>query len=131
MKPEFSFSETRFWWVVCALGILVLGALSACDNGTPTEPRFGQPAWLRAMIAKIESEPVTDPPSAIFRYRYRGATVYFRPQRCCDFPSELYDGSGALICQPDGGLTGRGDERCPDFFATRTNEVLVWRDPRG
>jgi uncharacterized protein DUF6970 len=117
-------------FLACALGILLLGALSGCDNGSPTEPSNLNPAWLRAMVAKIESEPVTNPPSAIYRYQYRGATVYFRPARCCDFPSELYDESGALICQPDGSLSGRGNENCPDFFSARTNEALIWQDPR-
>jgi len=138
MKPEFSFLGTaseRSWRVLlfctCALGILALGALYGCDNGSPTElSDLRHPAWLRALIAKIESEPVTDPPSAIYSYRYRGATVYFRPARCCDFPSQLYDERGGRICQPDGGLSGLGDENCPDFFSARTNEVLIWRDPR-
>lgn len=130
MKPEFGVSRSlpvRLGFA-CALAIL-LGALYGCDNGSPTEP-FGHPAWLQAMIAKIESEPVTSPPSAILRYRYRGETVYFRPARCCDFPSELYDEHGTLICQPDGSLSGHGDENCPDFFSARTNEVLIWQDPR-
>jgi hypothetical protein len=29
----------------------------------------------------------------------------------------------AFLCHPDGGFTG--------FFASRTNESIVWRDPRG
>lgn len=138
MKPEFSFLGTAseksrrvLLFCTCALGILVLGALYGCDSGSPTElSDLQHPAWLRALIAKIESEPVTSPPSAVFRYRYRGTTVYFRPSWCCDFPSELYDEQGSLICQPDGGLSGLGDENCPDFFSARTGEVLLWQDPR-
>jgi hypothetical protein len=88
-------------------------------------------AWLQTLIAKIQSEPVSNPPTAIYSYAYRGGTVYFRPSRCCDIRSELYDATGALICQPDGGLTGKGDGRCPDFVAARTDERVVWLDPRA
>jgi hypothetical protein len=37
---------------------------------------------------------------------------------------------GRLICQPDGGITGKGDGKCPDFDKNKTNEKLVWQDPR-
>jgi len=79
---------------------------------------------------QIANQPVTNPPSAIFSYRYRGELVYFRPQRCCDIPSVLYEADGGVRCHPDGGLSGRGDGRCSDFFSARTEERLIWRDPR-
>lgn len=112
--------------VFCAACLLAL----ACDDSSPTEPAES-PSWLQALIARIESEPVTNPPSAIFSYRYRGETVYFRPSRCCDVRSVLYDRNGGVLCEPDGGLDGGGDGRCPDFFAARSAERLVWRDPRS
>ena len=108
----------------------LLAALAGCGSSSPSAPAEDRPAWLRALIAEIESEPVTNPPSAIFSYRYQGALVYFRPERCCDIFSDLYDRSGALICHPDGGITGRGDGRCPDFLSTRSDERVVWQDPR-
>lgn len=108
----------------CALG-LVLG----CSRSSPTEPKQ-RPTWLNALIAQMQSEPVTSPPSSIVRYRYRGDFVYFRPARCCDFPSVLYDTQGAVVCNPDGGLAGGGDERCADFFTARREETLIWRDSR-
>ena len=113
--------------VLCAACLL---GLACSDGSSPSEPAES-PSWLQALVAQIQSEPVTNPPSAIFSYRYRGETVYFRPSRCCDFPSVLYDRNGSVICQPDGGITGNGDGRCPDFFAARSAERLVWRDPRS
>jgi hypothetical protein len=111
------------------LAIALLGTfLSGCGS-SPTEP--DGPAWLQALIARIETEPVSNPPSSILSYRYRGELVYFRPARCCDIPSELYDEEGTLLCRPSGGFTGGGDGRCPDFAATRTDERLIWRDPRS
>lgn len=110
-----------------AIGLCVL---MGCDGSSPTSPQDPQPRWLQALIAEIESQPVTSPPSSIWRYRYRDDVVYFRPTRCCDFFSDLYDRAGNLLCHPDGGLTGTGDGRCPDFFAQRTDAHLVWQDPR-
>ena len=58
--------------IVCAAFLLPLG----CEDSSPTEPGTN-PAWLQALIAQIQSEPVTSPPSAIYSYRYRGEMVTF------------------------------------------------------
>lgn len=113
------------------MGALILGAVAGCGgSSSPTEPSDQRPPWLQQLIANIESEPVTNPPSSILQYRYRGATVYFRTSRCCDVFSDLYDEAGALLCHPDGGITGGGDGRCADFFSSRRDEELIWQDPR-
>jgi hypothetical protein len=100
------------------------------DSPMPTEPQSQNPVWLDALIAQIESQPVTTPPSAIFSYTYHGATVYYRIARCCDIRSVVYDANGMEICEPDGGIDSGGDNRCPDFLSTRTNERLIFQDPR-
>jgi hypothetical protein len=102
----------------------------ACSDLLPNEPDNRTPDWLDAYIAQIESEPVSNPPSAIYSYRYHGETVYYRTSRLFDIQSEVYDEEGRLLCRPDGGAGG-GDGRCPDFLETRTEERLVWRDPRS
>jgi hypothetical protein len=57
--------------------------------------------------------------------------VYFLPvYQCCDFFSTLFDAQGEIICHPDGGITGHGDGRCPDFFDERENGRIVWTDDR-
>ena len=89
------------------------------------------PAWVDELIRKFQSEPAGNPPQSIWRYDYNGQTVYYVPSQCCDQFSALYDAGGREICAPDGGLTGRGDGRCPDFFTKRTNEKLVWQDSRS
>ena len=89
------------------------------------------PAWVNQLIEKFEKEPVGNPPQSIWRYDYNGETVYFVPAQCCDKFSALYDKDGRVICAPDGGITGRGDGRCPDFFSERTKEKLIWEDPRS
>ncbi|MDP1858916.1 MAG: hypothetical protein Q8K82_09605 [Gemmatimonadaceae bacterium] len=88
------------------------------------------PDWLASVIAELESEPVANPPSLIASYEYKGQTVYYLPPRCCDVPSTVYGSTGTVLCSADGGLTGRGDGRCADFFAERKNERIIWRDKR-
>jgi hypothetical protein len=88
------------------------------------------PECLQAKIHEISSEDVWNPPAKIYSYAYNGQTVYFIPQHCCDIPSQLYDANCNLLCNPDGGFTAGGDGKCPDFFSTRTDEKLLWEDPR-
>lgn len=115
--------------LMCAsiLGLLVAG----CDGGSPTSPDRPVPGWVVALTVEIQNAPVTDPPSSIWRYRYRGETVYFRPLRCCDVMSDLFDDRGALLCHPDGGIGGNGDGRCADFFTQRSREEQIWQDRRN
>ena len=114
--------------VMFAAVIVAVG--SACATSFPTDQQADNPAWLQTLIAQIASEPVTNPPSSIVRYRYNGATVYYRPSRCCDIFSDLYNQTGTLVCHPDGGIAGNGDGKCADFLASRTDEQVVWRDSR-
>jgi hypothetical protein len=109
--------------------VLPLLLAAACSDLLPDEPDTRNPEWLDALIAQIELEEVTSPPTAIYSYRYHGETVYYRTSRCCDIQSEVYDAEGRILCRPDGGAGG-GDGRCPDFFDTRTEERLVFLDPR-
>lgn len=107
---------------------VIAAVLAGCANNADDDEEV--PLWVTEMIRQMEREPVTNPPSYLARYEYAGATVYYVPPHCCDVASSLYDESGTLICGPDGGLTGRGDGRCPDFWAARRNEKIIWRDSR-
>ena len=89
-----------------------------------------RPLWLRQRIQNILSTRKRNPTVRITRYRYDDMTVYYESAPCCDQYSTLYDDKGAVLCHPEGGLTGRGDERCGNFNKRKTNELLVWQDPR-
>jgi hypothetical protein len=107
--------------------LIALGALGpAACSATPPAPD----AWIETLIAGFEAEPVANPPHRIVRYRYDEKHVYYVPAVCCDQPSTLYDDQGQVVCQPDGGFSGRGDNRCPDFASRRRDETLIWSDPR-
>jgi hypothetical protein len=56
--------------------------------------------------------------------------VYYSPPKCCDIPSILIDTNCNFLCSPGGDITGGGDGLCTDFLSTRTDEILVWEDPR-
>ena len=89
-----------------------------------------RPAWLKARIAAVLAERKRNPLTRILRYQYGGRTVYYISAPCCDQYSNVFDTRGRLVCQPDGGITGKGDGKCPDFDKTKANEKLVWQDPR-
>ena len=114
-----------------ALSAAVALLLAACASPPPRVVAPAHPAFVDRLIAGFAADPVANPPASVWEYAYGGRVVYFVPARCCDIPSQVYAADGAPVCQPDGGLTGRGDGRCPDFAAARSQERLVWRDPRG
>ena len=102
--------------------------------GEPAKPAISaepaQPAIVKQLIARQKAEPKKNPPGKVWQYTYRGQTVYYVPPSCCDIPGELFASDGASMCEPDGGITGRGDGKCADFFDVRTDEKLLWADTR-
>ena len=93
-------------------------------------PTAGIPEWLTSLIKRLDNEPVVNPPASVTQYEYKGQTVYFVPQRCCDIFSDLYDADGNITGHPDGGIAGQGDGRVPDFFEERKNERVIRKDQR-
>ncbi|WP_310396516.1 DUF6970 domain-containing protein [Hymenobacter sp.] len=89
-----------------------------------------RPQWLKARIAAVLAERKRNPLIRILRYDYGGQTVYYQSAPCCDQYSQVFDTKGRVVCSPDGGITGKGDGKCPDFEKNKTNEKLVWQDPR-
>jgi hypothetical protein len=113
----------KLWLFVLAVILLTVG----CSSVTvPTNP-----VWVWKLIVQFQLEPVGNPPQSIWRYQFEGRTVYYIPPQCCDMFGSLYDANGTYLCAPDGGITGRGDGRCPNFQSERTNGELLWKDPRG
>ena len=120
---------------------LVLGCSGAGDPdavgvpgpaavASPSNTTSQRPAWIDARIAEFQKAPLGNPPRAIWRCEYNNAVVYYFPPPCCDQYGQLYSAEGSLLCAPDGGLTGRGDGHCRDFFTARKNVSLVWQDGR-
>jgi hypothetical protein len=133
-RPETAvvMDQRREGWtmrVVKTSAVILLVSVWGCsDIGSPAGS--GNPYWVNQLIAQYKNAPPGNPPYSIWRYDYKGEAVYYVPPQCCDQFSVLYDSEGKVICAPDGGFTGGGDGRCPDFFQLRANEVLIWRDSR-
>lgn len=105
---------------------VLLAAVAAC--GTTVDEDL--PPFVAQLIEQYEAGPKSNPPGSIWRYHYKGLVVFYVPPSCCDVPSELYGSDGHVICSPDGGITGAGDGKCPDFFEQRTDGLRVWSDAR-
>ena len=93
-----------------------------------------QPQWVQQLIARLQSEPVRNPPAKIIRYASAGRSYYYVPPAAGDQFSSLYDSAGKQICAPDGGVTGGGDGKCPSFvrkmLSSRDPGEIVWQDTR-
>jgi len=55
---------------------------------------------------------------------------YYITSDCCDQFNYLYDDKCNLICAPDGGLSGMGNGKCPNFNG-QIEKTLVWLDDRN
>lgn len=117
-------------FTVRSISLLAGFAMLGCASQPLTVDETRQP-WLQSLIASLEQQPVANPPASITRYTYKLAPVYYLSARCCDIRSKLYDSTGKVMCEPDGGITGKGDGKCDDFLAVRTDEKLVWKDSRS
>ena len=122
----------KFILITAIACILIAGCacLTQNENPLPASPQIENPQWVDQLIAQFKAEPVGNPPQSIWRYEYQGQFVYYVPAQCCDMFSTLYDTGGNVICAPNGGIDGKGDGRCEDFLSQRTQEQLIWQDPR-
>ena len=101
------------------------------NAGDPTaKDSLEIPVCIKSMIDGYRSEDKQNPPRKIYSYQYHGQTVYYVTAPCCDFFSDLYDSSCVILGHPDGGFTGKGDGKLPDFKEAKSNEILIWKDDR-
>ncbi len=94
----------------------------------------GTPGCIKKEIREISrNKGGCDQPLAIYKYEFKGETVYFiNYGKACggDMSDIVWDEKCNLICSPAGGITGGGDQKCPDFFQESTNAQLIWIDER-
>ena len=109
---------------------LICLAMACRSTDAPDSTSEVKAPWLTELISQLEGEAPANPPAKFYRYTYNNQEVYYLTSRCCDIPGKLFDKDGNQLCEPDGGITGRGDGRCPDFAEKRTNETLIWEDKR-
>ena len=88
------------------------------------------PPCIQDKIEAIQQLPKFNPPATVYRYLYGNNYVYLFSSNCCDQYNYLYDKNCTVLCAPSGGINGKGDGRCSNFFNIATNETLVWQDTR-
>ena len=105
--------------------ILAIFILNKCNKSEK-----GMPACVQKKIEQIKKEQVWNPPAEVNEYTYKGKQVFLFTSDCCDQYIMLYDGSCNNICAPSGGIDGKGDGKCDDFYTSAKFIRLVWKDPR-
>lgn len=98
------------------------------SHSSPTQSVSSE--CIEMIIADIKKSPVKNPPATIWHYTYKGESVYYIPAPCCDQFNPVYNNKCSLLCHPDGGLTGKGDGKCDDFFLLANDKKLIWKDSR-
>lgn len=113
---------------------LLMALFQGCEkkNSDPSIPNtdLSIPSCIQIKIKDLKSKPKFNPPASITQYTYNGQIVYYITANCCDQYNQLFDSNCNLICSPDGGITDGGDRKCTDFHNKKTNEKLIWKDPR-
>lgn len=85
------------------------------------------PPCIRKKIDSFKLMQKHEQPQRVTEYSYKGKKVYYITMPCCDFFNEVYDDKCNMLGSPDGGFTGKGDGRIPDFHTEAKNEKLIWK----
>ncbi len=88
------------------------------------------PACIKNKIDSFKMKEAHERPQRVLEYTYKGKKVYYVVLPCCDFFNEVYDDKCNFLGAPDGGFTGKGDGKIPDFFEEAKGEKLVWGTPK-
>ena len=107
--------------------LFLLNSKSCLEDNLPK----GTPNCIKDEIKKAIRAEVQTPPMQIHSFDYHAEKVFLINSPCCDQFDYIYNSNCEKICAPYGGITGKGDNRCPDFGEKATNKMLVWKDERN
>ena len=97
------------------------------SSNTQTGNMAELPTCIKLKIDSFKIAQKHEQPQKVVEYQYRGKKVYYVVMPCCDFFNEVYDDKCKLLGSPDGGITGKGDGKLPDFFTEASKEKLIWQ----
>ena len=107
--------------------ILVLASIQfSCKS---SEQKKDVPTCITSKIEALKNEPVQNPPAEVWKWETKDNIYYYVISPCCDQYNYLYNNSCEVICAPDGGFTGKGDQKCP-AFGVNVTKTLIWKDLR-
>lgn len=125
------------WFNVCEIFICILFALGTIvaigcgtndgkENSIWKVPPSDVPICVKEIIERERSYPNVTSPIYVSRYKYDSKTVYYLFSVCCDHLNNVVDEQCVVICAPNGGRSGAGDGKCPDFFIDATERQIIW-----
>jgi hypothetical protein len=107
------------------------GGMYQRDSAILPEPiDAAVPTCIKNKIDSFKVKEAHEKPQRVLEYTYKGKKVYYVVMPCCDFYNEVYDENCKFLGAPDGGFTGKGDGKIPDFFEEAKSEKLVWGTPK-
>ena len=84
------------------------------------------PKCIKHKLDYFKLKAAHERPQAVKEYVYNGKKVYYVVMPCCDFFNEVYDEHCKYLGAPDGGFTGKGDGKLPDFIKEKKKKKLIW-----
>lgn len=110
--------------------LLISVIIIACSSFQKIKIKPVLPACIKQKIEVFKKTEKYEQPQSITEYEYKGRKVYYVKMPCCDFFNEVYDSSCNLLGHPDGGITGRGDGKLPDFNTEKKKAKIIWQAPK-
>lgn len=104
------------------------GTGADCDIPLVCEDPRAQP-----LIDELLRTPKANPAGEVWRYTWEGRTVFLVKANHPDAYNQVYELSNnqlRYVCAPSGGITGKGDGKCPSFTTQATDGCQIWRDIR-
>lgn len=95
---------------------------------TPTEVSLS--TCIKNKIDSFKLKEAHERPQRVVEYTYKGKKVYYVVMPCCDFFNEVYDENCKYLGAPDGGFTGRGDGKLPDFAEQAKPGKEIWKSAK-
>jgi hypothetical protein len=106
---------------------LIIAIVTVVCSSFTTKTKPVLPACIKQKIEAYKKMEKFEQPQSITEYEYKGKKVYYVTMACCDFLNELYDSNCNLMGHPDGGFTGKGDGKLPDFNEKKSKEKIIWQ----
>lgn len=109
-----------------SISILAFFILVACKSSNQNE---ALPSCIKEKIETLKNQPLQNPPAEVWEWKDEKSTSYYITSDCCDQFNYLFSDNCETVCAPDGGFTGKGDQKCPEFLG-ELKKTLIWKDQR-
>jgi hypothetical protein len=96
----------------------------------PKEINTAVPTCIKNKIDSFKLKEPHERPQSVVEYTYKGKKVYYVVMPCCDFFNEVYDENCRYLGAPNGGFTGKGDGKIPDFDAEAKPGKEIWKSAK-